>query len=509
MVGYRDAVIQVVIAALGGLIAALAFPPFGPGVLIVPGVALLHWSLRTSPSRFIGAWSGVSYGILFFTVLMWWSTQLGFIALVPLVLLMSGWFALLGWFVAGYRSANAGNWLLIAVGAWSLMELLRYHVPFSGLEWGGAGYAISAYRWIRLGAPLIGASGWTILVVAVAAALVLLLAERVMKWWTWVILSAPVLAVVLSTVSVNLPDTVNEADDGGRVIEVAIVQGSTPCPFEKCPPNERLGTFEQHLELTRTIDPGEADLVVWAEGSTGSANADPILNPEIGALIADEARRIGGWFLVGSDRPISETQWVNANVVINDRGEYVGEYRKQQGVPFGEYIPFRPLFDWIPDLAQVPRDMVPGDGPVVFDLPQFMLGSVISFEGSFSRYARQHVVAGAQVIIVATNEGSYGYTSVSDQLIGMTRMRAAELGVPVVHAAVTGKSVFIDASGAFTTDESGLGTEEIIYGEFVPGARTVYARVADWVMYLAVVGGIIGAWRQRSLLVSEPKSLKE
>ncbi|HEY5890939.1 MAG TPA: apolipoprotein N-acyltransferase [Acidimicrobiia bacterium] len=497
--------IQIVIAALGGSIAALAFPPFGPGVLIVLGVALLLWSLRNSPRRSIGVWSGVSYGIPFFTVLMWWSTELGLIALVPLVLLMSGWFALLGWFVTGYRSARPGSWLLIAVGAWSLMELLRYHFPFSGLEWGGAGYALSEYHWIRLGAPLVGTSGWTVLVVAVAGALMLAITERSLRWWTWTVLTAPLLAIG-GVVVASGPFTSVSIDYAAT--SVAIVQGSTPCPFEKCPPDERLRTFEQHLELTRTIDPGAVDLVVWAEGSTGSANADPVLNEEIAGAIADEARRIGAWFLVGSDRPISETQWVNANVVFNDQGEIVGEYRKQQGVPFGEYIPFRPLFDWIPDLAQVPRDMVPGDGPVVFDFPAFPLGSVISFEGSFARYGREHVQAGAQVMVVATNEGSYGYTSVSDQLIGMTRMRAAELGVPVIHGAVTGRSVFIDEEGEFNSAKTGLGTEEILYGEVVAGHPTVYARVGDWLMYLAVIGGIIGVWRSRSLLVSEPKTFE-
>jgi apolipoprotein N-acyltransferase len=385
------------------------------------------------------------------------------------------------------------------------MELLRYHVPFSGLEWGGAGYALSEYSWIRTGASLVGTSGWTVLVVAVAGVLMLAVTERVVKWWTWTTLVVPALVIVISVNLLTQPSSDGEAEDGVRASQIAIVQGSTPCPFEKCPPNERLGTFEQHLELTQTIEPGQVDLVVWAEGSTGSANADPVLNPEIGALIGAEAQRIGAWFLVGSDRPISETHWVNANVVFNDRGDYVGEYRKQQGVPFGEYIPFRPLYEWIPDLAQVPRDMVSGDGPVVFDFPDFPLGSVISFEGSFARYARQHVADGARVMVVATNEGSYGYTSVSEQLIGMTRMRAAELGVPVVHAAVTGKSVFIDSEGEFTSDTSGLGTEEAIFGTVVPGLPTFYSRLGDWVMYLAVVAGVIGVRPQRSLLVSEPE----
>ena len=81
--------------------------------------------------------------------------------------------------------------------------------------------------------------------------------------------------------------------------------------------------------------------------------------PTLGTAIAEEARRIGAWFLVGSDRPLSETQWENVNIVFNPEGEIVGEYQKQHPVPFGEYIPFRPLFDWIPELDQVPRDMIP------------------------------------------------------------------------------------------------------------------------------------------------------
>ena len=110
-------------------------------------------------------------------------------------------------------------------------------------------------------------------------------------------------------------------------------------------------------------------------------------------------------------------------------------YVKQHPVPFGEYIPWRPVFEWIPALDRVPRDMIPGDGPVVFDGG---VGSVISFEGGFSRYAFETRRAGANVIVVNTNNASYGLTPASDIWMGMTRMRAVELGVPVVHAAVTG-----------------------------------------------------------------------
>ena len=487
---------QVLVALLGGAVSALAFPRFGPGLLIVPGVTLFMWALRRARGRGHGAVIGLVFGLVFFTGLMWWSIELGLIALLPLVIVLSLFPAALGWGVGGHAGSPPLVWFGYAVGGWALMELVRYHFPFSGLEWGGAGYALSAFDPVRAAASLIGTSGWTVLVVALAAALVLAL-EGERSTLVMGALAAPFVMVLIGmilTAITSLPDS--------DPIEVAIVQGSTPCPYEKCPPDERLRTYQQHLELTEEIEPGSADLVVWAEGSSGSFNADPVQNPEVGAAIGEEAARIGAWIIVGTDRPISEENWVNANVVFSPDGEIVGEYRKQQGVPFGEYIPFRPLFDWIPDLEQVPRDMVPGNEPVVFDTGFATLGSVISFEGSFARYSLQHVRAGADLIVIATNEGSYGTTPASDQLIAMTRMRAAELGVPVAHAAVTGKSVVIDQSGDFASSFSGLGTQEIIEGVVYRGSRTFYSYAGDWMLYVSVALGLLVAWRRRRLLVS-------
>jgi apolipoprotein N-acyltransferase len=202
--------------------------------------------------------------------------------------------------------------------------------------------------------------------------------------------------------------------------------------------------------------------------------------------------------LVGGDRPVSDTHWINANVYFNAEGEIVGEYRKQHPVPFGEYVPWRPVFDWIPALDRVPRDMIPGDGPVVFEDE---LGSVISFEGGFSRYAFDTRRAGAEILVVATNNASYGLSPASDIWIGMTRMRAVELGLPVVHAAVTGKSTVIGNEGSFnaTTD---LGTQEIFYGGLGPSVSTPYATIGNAVMYLAAILGIVTWVRIRRLVVS-------
>ncbi len=484
-----------VLLALGGaVLSVLAFPPFGPGLLIFPGLALFFWALRLARGGCAGALVGAVFGLVFFGGLMWWLAELELLALI-LIPVQAAFVVAYGWWMARFNERSPGVWIVMAVGSWAVMELIRYRFPVGGLEWGAAGYALSDNALARIPAGVIGTSGLTLIVVALAAIVGLALTG-----------GARAAAVSLVPVGVILVGSMGWAYSGGLSsvgTPVTIVQGSTPCPFVHCPPNERLRTYEQHLELTRALEPGTTGLVVWAEGSTGSTNADPVLNPEIGEAIGAEAVRLGTRMIVGGDRILSDTEWVNANVYFDAEGNIVGEYRKRHPVPFGEYIPLRPLFDWIPALDRVPRDMIPGEGPVVID----GVGSVISFEGGFSRYTLDTRRAGAEMIVVNTNEASYGPDApTSDQFIGMTRMRAVELGVPVVHAAVTGKSVVIGADGSIGPT-TGLGTMEVLMDVYGGSRRTPYTTIGDLVMYLAALAAMILA--VRALVGSAPEPSEE
>lgn len=486
----------VLLSLFGAVLSVLAFPPFGPGFLVVAGVALFLWGLRECSSPTMGLRVALLYGLVFFGGLMWWLAELELIALV-LVPVQALFVGLYGRWLVRFNDQTPGSWLVLAVGGWALMELIRYRFPVGGLEWGAAGYALSDSLVTRLPAASVGTSGLTVLVVMVAG-LVALAASR---HWDWRLLWS--LVFVVGALMATVPVTTSQID--GPDLQVAIVQGSTPCPFEHCP-DERRGTYEQHLALTRTIEAGSVDLVVWPEGSTGSTNADPVLNEDVREAIAGEARRIGAPMLIGGDRPVSDTEWINANVYFDANGEIVGEYRKLHGVPFGEYIPARPLFEWIPALDRVPRDMIRGDGPVLFDGD---LGSVISFEGGFSRYALETRRAGANVIAVATNEASYGPNApTSDQFIGMTRMRAVELGVPIIHSAVTGSSTVIDRFGEFD-EQTDLGTQEIIQGGYCCSMSTPFTTIGNLVMYLAALGGALMWLRVRWLVGSVDRRHKE
>ena len=445
--------------------------------MVVPAIALFLVAIRQAerPGHAWGA--GGAFGIVFFSFLFPWLAELGVIALLPLVAVQAFFPFVFARGLYAVRFRPAVEWVAVATAGWGLMEYLRERMPLGGFGWGMAGYPIGEYAPLRDATQWIGTSGWSMVLVAASAALAVWATERPLD--TRLVVPFALIGLLGLGGAAFGPET------DGPEIRTVIVQGSSPCPGQRCS-GERAATYAASLELTAAIEPGSADLVVWPEGSTGF-NVDPILDPEVGRAISEQADRISAVLLAGGDRPVSDTEWINANVVWDAEGRLVGEYRKRHPVPFGEYVPARPLFGWIPELSRVPRDMIRGDGPVLFDVDGGSFGSVISFESSFDRYSREHVLAGADLIVVATSQASYPFSVASDQLIGMTRMRSAELGVDVVHSSVTGRSTFI-TDGGVIGERTGLAEVTSLRGvvQLRTDGLTLFARLGDWVQLVGI-----------------------
>lgn len=463
-----------------------AFPPLELGILVFIAPTPVLWALRRARTARQAGWIGFVFGAAFWGGMLWWIFILGAVAWFPLTATMGAYMAAYGVLMYAARTWEPVRWWMLATGGWAAVEFLRARFPFGGFPWGSAGYAVGTLEWPRAAAQWIGPSGWSVLVVAFAAGIVLSTEEegdrRAVEVTAGVILVLTVLGAIFAPSA------------GGTPVRVAIVQGNSPCPRVHCP-NEKQTIYNSHLTLTRGLEPERVDLVVWGEDSFGGA-FNPTFNPEVASQMAGEAVRLEAYLIAGGTRPADTGFFENLNVLFSPDGAIVGEYLKRHPVPFGEYVPFRELLEFIPQLDQVPNDMIRGDGPVVFPIEvpggPLTLGSVISFEGAFSRTIRSEVRAGADLIVVATNEGSYGRSPASDQLIGMVRMSAVSLGVDVVHAAVTGRSALIGADGTIraTTD---LFTEDVLEGVVRSqlSRRTLYAVVGDWLQVLAMAVALL------------------
>ncbi|MDJ0663423.1 MAG: apolipoprotein N-acyltransferase [Acidimicrobiia bacterium] len=468
-------------AILAALLMWLAFPPFDVGLLAFVAPAPLLWGLRRVERGSQALAVGFIYGAVFFGLLLSWIAVLGMVAWIPLTLWLSTLSALFGLLAWSFRGWPATRWWLIVVGGWTLWELIKAYFPWGGFPWGSLGYAAAGNPGLIGSVQWIGPMGWTVLAVGVAAGIVLVVEDSS----HWRLLVDPTVVVLLLV----LAGLLFPARADGETVTAAIVQGGSPCPQVRCQ-NENQRIYERHLELTKSIPKGIVDLVVWPENSFGSPY-DPISNEDIELELKVEAQRLDAYLLVSGTHGVDAESFVNVNIVYSHIGTEVGRYDKQHPVPFGEYVPLRGLFSFIPQLDQVPRDMIPGEGPVVFPIrDRGVLGSVISFEGAFSRHIRDAARAGSQLLVVATNESSYGPDApASDQFIELARVNTAAVGQDLIVAAITGKSTFITAEGS-VGEKTDLLEERYLIGEvqYRAAGPTLYTRLGEWVAVVALAG---------------------
>lgn len=182
----------------------------------------------------------------------------------------------------------------------------------------------------------------------------------------------------------------------------------------------------------------------------------------------------------------------NAALLVSDGGEHMQMYRKIHLVPFGEYIPGRYT---VPLLAQIVGDQVPGDFNegneyTVFTLTdtEIHVAPLICFEDTIGELTRQFILPnettpGANLLVDVTNDGWFKRSAGSHQHLANAIFRCVETRRPMIRAANTGVTCFINQFGRITQllrDETGSTfTEGVLAGEIkVPTEQelTFYVR---------------------------------
>jgi apolipoprotein N-acyltransferase len=101
------------------------------------------------------------------------------------------------------------------------------------------------------------------------------------------------------------------------------------------------------------------------------------------------------------------------------------------------------------------------------------------------------VSAGAELMVVTTNESTWVDSEASDQFIDITRVNAAAIGQDLVHAAISGRSAIISATGEITAVTDLLATDILIGTvRFRTAGPTLFARLGDWVVLVALAASV-------------------
>jgi len=124
-------------------------------------------------------------------------------------------------------------------------------------------------------------------------------------------------------------------------------------------------------------------------------------------------------------------------------------YLKRHLVPFGEYLPLKPLSTFIADQLQIPMsDFGAGsDDQLLLEAAGYPLAISICYEDIFGEESRVGLPE-ARYLVNVTNDGWFGDTAAPHQHLQMARMRAVEVGRYMLRATNTGATAIIRPDGS-------------------------------------------------------------
>lgn len=479
-------------AAFGaGILVALSFPPIDLGPLVLVALVPLLWSWRGArPAH--AALYGFAYGVACFGAELAWVRYFGAVAVVPFVAALAGTIALVGAIVAALaRKGIASPWIVAAT--WTFVEALFGRWPLGGFAWCNLGVSLHDVPAARALASLGGVLLVSFVIVAGNAFLLDLVvglrARRTHRAGGF----RPVAYAAAGLVGLLLFALVADAARyeptvTGR-LRYALLQGDDQ-ELSLAGQTAQLLT-PAHLSLADELD-GDYDLIVFPESSL---DTDPQTDAGLRRQLQQIAAEHDSAVLVNARTPGTDGMVRNSNLLYTPSGKLQGVYSKQHLVPFGEYVPWRDQLGFIGELRQIPYDFQAGDSTKVFDVKGTPVGSVICFESAFGPLVRDSVRAGAQAIVVSTNNRSYRRSGNSAQHLANSQMRAAETARPVLQASVSGISAVIDPDGT-VHDTTELFTRTIVQGTIgTTTGETPYVRFGDWIVALSalvLLGATVG-----------------
>jgi apolipoprotein N-acyltransferase len=369
------------------------------------------------------------------------------------------------------RSTNNLRLAFFLATAWVAIEWLR-GVVFSGWGWNTLGTALHAQLVLIQVAEFTGVAGLSFLIVFTNV--ILLTSARRFILETHVRPMRPhydltlTMAAIVGAMGFGVHSL--RVHHETNALNVALVQPNIPRE-EKFSEEFASKIFDQFTRLSRPALEASVrpDLLVWPE----SAMPGPVLGDERSYRFVMDFSAAAKTDLMLGTIDQDETQAYNAAMLVSQAGAHVQIYRKVHLVPFGEYVPGRHT---IPLLARVVGDQVPDDFAFGKEYTVFKLTNgkakvapLICFEDTIGELAREFVLAGANLLVNVTNDGWFLRSAGSQQHVANAVFRCIETRLPMVRAANTGVTCFINEFGNITQtllDENGRQfTEGVLTGQ--------------------------------------------
>jgi apolipoprotein N-acyltransferase len=448
-----------IIAFVAGLISATGFAPLNLWPLTLTCLAILLHLASEAQSLRAAAGRGYWFGVGHFIVGMNWIAGafryqetmphwLGWVAVVALAFYIAVYPALAAgaaWFLRKRFGGGDFRFVILFAASWIISEYLRSTV-FTGYVWNPLGVVAVEAAWP---ARLVGTYGVSGLLCLGSGGLSMLWARQ----WRAAAAIAVSLAVIFggSFVAARWAGVnalrANERAGYPAGPLVRIVQPNI------AQQDKQDSTFDAvnfaKLEALTGKPTAEPRLILWPEAAIPDfLEEEPRARERLATLLGPkDVLLTGGDALVyGKDGKLKAAR--NSLFAMTADAKLIGRYDKAHLVPYGEYLPMRPLLSAIGLSRVVPGDLdfLAGPGPRTLSLPGFgKIGVQICYEIIFSGEVidRAHR---PDVLFNPSNDAWFGSWG-TPEFLAQARLRAIEEGLPAIRATPTGISAIIDADG--------------------------------------------------------------
>ena len=496
------------------VLAVLSFPPFKAPefayAMLVPGI---YWAYTRPPLK-LYALTLLGAQAVTWTILLGWLhnvTWLGLLLLGPVIGIWVGiWYLAAGWALPRILGQPTMIRLLVVLGlagTWVVIEWTRTWL-LGGFPW----LPLSASQWERGSilqiAAFTGAYGVSFVLVMMNLGFAAYAHRLFREPGTGINKRSQefflALFLLLACVSIHFQESFNRRGHAAPLARIAVVQPYVPQDVKWDP--DRAPAILDILQTT-TLEAAalRPDLIIWPESVMPlSVRGDELAEAFVETLV----KRAKVPLLLGSNavehQGAPTETWYNAALLVTP-DEGVGEryYAKRQLVPFGEYVPFRPLLGWLNKFVPIGEgDFGQGESssPIIVPLrgAPTVFGPLICYEDIFPHLARRSALAGASVLAVLTNNGWFGEGGAAYQHAAHSVLRAVETRRPLIRVGNGGWSGWIDEFGivrSTVTNDSGSiyfrGVRAIDVTHDVRWAEqnSFYTEYGDW--FVLVSAGLL------------------
>jgi apolipoprotein N-acyltransferase len=397
--------------------------------------------------------SVLAFALTFNLVLLHWTST--YVGSVPWVILAVGLTLFYLPLVAVKRLGIAFFPLIFIV-----MEEVRNRFPFQGFGWARIAYsqADAPYAKIAAYGGAVALSAITVL----AGLVIFYLSQKQLR-----------ILVLFPIVIVAIPINVQM----NQTTQAFLIQGNVPklgLDFN----SRAKEVFYNHVNETDIAlkENKKVDFILWPENSV---DVDPFRNPEVfEALNRYRVPLIVG-AIVGRADDILNTSILWTKEVQN-------VYIKQHLTPFGEYIPLRSLASKISPFVDDVRDFSPGSESTVFTVAKAKIAPVICYE-LLDDDILEKAAKSSNLLVVQTNNATFGDSAQSAQQLQITRIRAIEHSRNILSVSTTGYSAVIDYKGK-VLQKSDMASAQHLYAEVgVISSVSPRDRYGDWALVVTLI----------------------